>query len=95
MRKYLKYNHLLANIGKNDNVAWLTHALNELASEGLHIDPEAVVVLSPYMTQHLVRFGLYHMDRTRRPKPLTYQMSFDPEKAQEEEEEDNEVVEEA
>jgi hypothetical protein len=35
------------------------------------------------------------MDRTRRPKPLTYQVSFEPEKAQEEGEEGNEAVEEA
>jgi hypothetical protein len=47
------------------------------------------------MTQHLARFGLYHMDRTRRPKPLTYQVSFDPEQVREEGEESNEVVEEA
>jgi hypothetical protein len=54
-----------------------------------------VAALSPYMTQHLVRFGLYHMDRTRRPKPLTYQVSFEPETVQEEGEEGNEAVEEA
>ena len=85
MRKYLKYNHLLANIVIFANVALLTHALNELVSEGHRIDPEAVAVLSPYITQHLVRFGLYQMDRTRLPKPLTYQVSsFDLEEAQEE-----------
>ncbi|GCF09625.1 hypothetical protein KDI_31890 [Dictyobacter arantiisoli] len=44
------------------------------------------------MTQHLVRFGIYHIDHTRRPKPLTYQVSFDPEKAQEEKEEANRSV---
>src|SRR2546425_866764 len=58
MRKYLKYNHLLANIVIFANIALLTDALNELASEGHRIDPEAVAALSPYMTQHLVRFGL-------------------------------------
>jgi hypothetical protein len=42
------------------------------------------------MTQHLVRFGIYHRDHTRRPKPLTYQVPFDPEKAQKEKEEANE-----
>lgn len=90
MRKYLKYNHLLANLVIFANVALLTDALNELTSEGHHVDPEAVAALSPYMTQHLVRFGIYHMDHTRRPKPLTYQVSFDPEKAQEVGEEGNE-----
>jgi pimeloyl-ACP methyl ester carboxylesterase len=38
------------------------------------------------------RFGLYHMDRTRRPKPLTYQVAFDPEKAREEEDKGNETM---
>lgn len=90
MRKYLKYNHLLANLVIFANVALLTDVLNELASEGHHIDPEAVAALSPYMTQHLVRFGIYHMDHTRRPKPLNYQVSFDPEKAQEERKEGSE-----
>ncbi len=84
MRKYLKYNHLLANIVIFANVAILTHALNELASEGHRIDPDAVAAISPYITQHLVRFGLYQMDRTHLPKPLTYQVFFDPEEVQEE-----------
>ncbi len=85
MRKYLKYNHLLANIVIFANVALLTQTLNELVSEGHRIDPEAVAALSPYMTQHLVRFGLYQMDRMRPPKPLIYQVSsFDPEEAEEE-----------
>ena len=42
-------------------IALLTDALNELASEGHRIDPEAVAALSPSMTQHQVCFGLYHM----------------------------------
>lgn len=84
IRKYLKYNHLLANIVIFANAALMTHALNELASEGHRIDPEAVAALSPYITERLVRFGLYHLDRTRPPKPLTYQVvSFEPEETQE------------
>ncbi len=54
--------------------------MNELVSEGHRIDPEAVAVLSPYITQHLIRFGLYQMDHTRLPRPLAYQVSIpDPE----------------
>jgi uncharacterized protein YdeI (YjbR/CyaY-like superfamily) len=37
------------------------------------------------MTYHLIRFGLYQVDRTRPSKPLTYQVaSFAPEEIQEE-----------
>jgi hypothetical protein len=38
------------------------------------------------------RFRLYHVDRPRRPKLLTYQVTFDPEKAREEEDEGNEAM---
>lgn len=84
MRKYLKYNHLLANLVIFANVALLTNALNELVSEGHRFEPEAVASLSPDMTRHLIRFGLYQVDRTRPPKPLIYEVaSFEPEAVQE------------
>ena len=82
MRKYLKYNHLLANLVIFANVALLTQAMNELVSEGHRIDPEVLPFLSPYITQHLIRFGLYHIDRTRPPGSLTYEVAIPhPEKA--------------
>jgi len=74
MRKYLKYNHLLANIIIFANVALLSQAMNELVSEGHIINPDAVAVLSPYITQHIIRFGLYQVDRNRQTKPLMYEV---------------------
>ncbi len=74
MRKYLKYNHLLANIIIFANVALLSQAMNELVSEGHSINPDAVAVLSPYITQHIIRFGLYQVDRNRQTKPLLYEV---------------------
>jgi Tn3 transposase DDE domain len=74
MRKYLKYNHLLANIVIFANVALLSQAMNELVSEGHRIHPDAVAALSPYITQHVIRFGLYQVHRDRQPKPLMYQV---------------------
>jgi len=82
MRKYLNYNHLLANIVIFANVALLTQAMNELVSEGHRIDSEALPFLSPYITQHLVRLGLYQVDHTRPPNPLTYEVAIpNPEEA--------------
>ena len=44
-----------------------------------------VAFLSPYITQHLVRFGLYPLDHTRQPSPLTYEIAIsNPEEALEE-----------
>jgi hypothetical protein len=54
----------------------MSQAMNELVSEGHRIDPEAVTFLSPYITQHLVRFGFYQVDHTRPPNPLTYEVSI-------------------
>jgi hypothetical protein len=66
-------------------VAILAQAMNELVSEGHRIDPEAVAFLSPYITQHFVRFGLYPLDHTRQPSPLTYEIAIpNPEEALEE-----------
>jgi len=82
MRKYLKYNHLLANIIIFANVALLSQAMNELVGEGHRINPDPVAVLSPYITQHIIRFGLYQVDRNRQPKPLMYEVPiFNPEAA--------------
>jgi hypothetical protein len=75
MRKYLTDNHLLANLVIFVNVVLLTQAMNELVREGHRIDPEAVA-LSPSITQHLVRFGLYQVDHTRPPDPLTYEVAI-------------------
>jgi TnpA family transposase len=72
MRKYIKYNHLLANLLIFANVALLSQALTELVEEGHVIDMEAVAMLSPYITQHIIRFGRYQMNRDRRPKPIIY-----------------------
>ena len=57
-------------------------------------DSLETLTLAKTFEQFLVlRFGFYHMDRTHAPKPLTYQMAFDPEKTQEEREEGNEAKE--
>ncbi|HWS82822.1 MAG TPA: hypothetical protein VN207_01035 [Ktedonobacteraceae bacterium] len=42
---------------------------------GLRIDPEAPS-LSPYITQHFVRFDPYQMDHTRLPASLTYEIAI-------------------
>jgi len=33
---------------------------------------EAIAALSPYITQHIIRFGRFTLDRTRRPLPLDF-----------------------
>jgi TnpA family transposase len=71
-RKIIKYTHLVANCVIFSNVVTMTRCLHELAEVGQVISSEAVTALSPYLTQHINRFGRYHLDLTRQPPPLTY-----------------------
>lgn len=57
--------------------------LSELSKEGYVIHSEAVAALSPYLTQHIIRFGRFVLDRTRRPLPLVFDVPlFDIEEVQ-------------
>jgi TnpA family transposase len=65
--KHIKYLDLLANAVLLQNVADMSAMLPELAREGYRVTTETIVVLSPYITRHIKRFGDYIIDRRRRP----------------------------
>jgi hypothetical protein len=71
-RKLIKYNHLVANCLIFYNVSELSRILQELAQEGRKFSAEALSALSPYITWHINRFGLYWMDADRSPLPLDF-----------------------
>lgn len=58
-RKVIKYNHLVANCTIFYTVVAMSHALYALHTAGTPIDAEALACLSPYMTEHIDRFGQY------------------------------------
>lgn len=67
--KRIKYKDLIANAIMLHNVADMTDILHELSRDGHHITKDAVATLSPYLTEHIKRFGEYFiMDTT--PPPL-------------------------
>ena len=68
-RKRIKYNHLVANCLIFHNVAAMTNTLHCLLGEGVAVKEETVRHLSPYITEHINRFGIYEWDR-RRVLPL-------------------------
>jgi hypothetical protein len=39
-------------------------------SKGYEFEPEAIAELIPYLTQHVNRFGRYHLDLERQPQTL-------------------------
>lgn len=60
--KRIKYLNLVANIVMLQNVVDLTDAMSDLAKSGYLVTSELASHLSPYMTEHIKRFGEYVLD---------------------------------
>lgn len=71
--KQLKYASLVANAIMLSNVADMTDALVAMAEDGLPVTPSLVAGLSPYMREHIRRFGQYVLDMDDLPSPLSPQ----------------------
>lgn len=68
--KRIKYRDLVANVVMLQNVVDMTNVLHDLQRDGVLITPELVAGLSPYLTEHLKRFGHYSLDMEAPPEPL-------------------------
>ncbi len=73
-RKLIKYNHLVANCLIFYNVFAMSRLLHDLAQTGQTFSDEVLAALSPYRTHHINRFGRYHLDLTRQPPALDYEI---------------------
>ena len=71
-RKCVKFNHLVANCLIFYNVHVISEALQKLNQEGAELGEQVVAALSPYVRQHINRFGRYQLDLTQPPPPLNY-----------------------
>jgi hypothetical protein len=69
-RKFIKYNHLLANLLVFHNIVTLSRALERLQADGLKASAQAMATLTPYQTEHINRFGNYTVNFSRTPEPL-------------------------
>lgn len=70
MEKAIKHNDLIANCIMLQNVIDITDVCHDLIQEGHTITAEDLSHISPYMTEHLKRFGEYVLDLNRRPANL-------------------------
>jgi TnpA family transposase len=69
-RKMIKYSHLVSNCLIFHNVQAQERILRRLADEGHEFADTTLARLSPYLTEHVNRFGRYRMDLGRvRPAP--------------------------
>jgi TnpA family transposase len=66
-RKFIKYNHLIANLLAFHNVVAMTNALRRMESEGLEVRDEWMAEFSPFQTERINRFGHYAVNFNRTP----------------------------
>lgn len=57
--KSVKYTDVLANVVILHNVYDMTAVLRDLIAEGFEVRPQDIATLSPYLTNHIKRFGEY------------------------------------
>jgi Tn3 transposase DDE domain len=69
-QKQLKYASLVANAVMLSNVADLTDVLSDMGKGGHPVTPALVACLSPYIREHIRRFGRFVLDMTDLPDPL-------------------------
>ena len=74
-RKLIKYNHLVANCLIFHNVQAQTRVLHQLAGEGHEFDEATLSRLSPYLTEHVNRFGKYTLNLARTNAAPDYTLS--------------------
>ena len=74
--KRIKYKDLIANAIMLQNVVDMTDILHDIACEGYPVSAEAVATLSPYLREHIKRFGEYIIDTEMIPPPLNPSKPF-------------------
>ena len=73
-RKFIKYNHLVANLLIFHNVVTMTKAIRRMEADGHTVSDAILAVLSPYQTGHINRFGKHVLNFGRAPEPLAMEL---------------------
>ena len=71
-RKAIKYNHLVANCLIFHNLCSLTRLVQTLEQRGESVPEDAIGAISPYLTEHINRFGDYSLNLARKPPQPDY-----------------------
>lgn len=76
-RKFIKYNHLAANLLAFHTLVSMTRALHQIRQAGHTINLEALATFSPYRIEQYNRFGSYTLNPNRTPEPLEPYLTFE------------------
>jgi len=69
-RKFIKYNHLVANLLIFHNLVSMTRAMRKREADGYPVSDEMAAAFSPYSNEHIHRFGNYHPNFSRMPEAV-------------------------
>lgn len=67
MEKAVKYNDIITNSVILQNIIDMSEIIHQLTQEGADIREDDIAFLSPYLTEHIKRFGDYLIDVHRMP----------------------------
>jgi TnpA family transposase len=70
MEKAVKYNDIITNSVILQNIIDMSDVIHQLTQEGAQIREEDIAGLSPYITEHIKRFGDYTIDMRRVPAKI-------------------------
>ena len=70
MEKAIKYNALIANGVVLQNIIDYSASIYQLQQEGYEITKKDAARISPYMTEHIKRFGEYIIDLEKQPENI-------------------------
>jgi hypothetical protein len=70
-RKAIKYKHLVANCLIFHNLCSLTRLVQKLEHRGEAVPEDAIAAISPYLTEHINRFGDYTLTSTESRRSRT------------------------
>ena len=70
MEKAVKYNDIITNSVILQNIIDMSDIIHQLTQEGAEIREDDIAFLSPYLTEHIKRFGDYLIDLNRMPAKI-------------------------
>jgi hypothetical protein len=71
MEKAIKYNDILTNSVILQNIIDMSDIIYQLIQEGKMITREEMACLSPYLVEHIKRFGEYWIDLSKIPVQIS------------------------
>jgi TnpA family transposase len=70
MEKAVKYNDIITNSIILQNIIDMSNVIHQLTQEGAEIREDDIASVSPYITEHIKRFGDYTIDVHRQPAKI-------------------------